>query len=379
MSVAPPSVGEAPPVHGPLDTATPGVATVIVASRRGGPDVLQAQTLPVRAPRRGRVRVRVLAIPVCLPDVQARYGSSPFPPRMPFTPGYAIVGDVDAVGGDVRRTQVGDRVAALTVTGGYTGVLEVHERALIPVPAMVDPAHAAVIVLNYLVAQQTLHRVARVRAGDAVLIIGASGGIGTALLDLGRHAGLAMVGLASAQKHAIVERFGPLAIDYRRHDLRRLLLQTEPRGFHAVLDGVGGAALDLGLDLLRSGGTVVTYANPGSLRRLARLLAKLLVVNLTPNGKTLKAYGTSTTLANRGPVRRDWATLYGLLAEGALHPVIHKVFALRDAAEANALLERGAVTGNLVLRTPYGEDEARSRAATRRVAHHRRATERTTG
>lgn len=342
-------------------TETPATATVIVATHRGGPETLHAETRPLLPPKDKHVRVRVLAVPVCLPDVQARYGHSPFPPRMPFTPGYAIVGDVDVVGHGVTRARRGERVAALTGTGGYTDIVDLHERALIPVPQTVEPTEAAVIVLNYLVAQQTLHRVARIRPGDSVLIIGASGGIGTALLDLGRHAGLTMTGLASPDKHALIEGFGVTPIDYHRDDLRRLLRQQEPNGFHAVFDGVGGASIDLGLDLLRRGGTLVTYANPGNLRRLLLLLWKMLLVNLSPNGKTLRAYGTSTTFANRQPLFYDWAHLYELLAKGAIQPVIHRVLPLHEAAEANAMLESGAVTGNLVLRTAYGEHEQRHR------------------
>lgn len=342
-------------------TAPATTFTVIVAKRRGGPEALHAETRPLRAPRKKRVRVRVLAVPVCLPDVQARYGRTPFPPRMPFTPGYAIVGDVDAVGRGVTRVGSGDRVAALTGTGGYGEVIELHERALIPVPTTVEPTEAAVIVLNYLVAYQTLHRVARVAAGDSILVVGASGGIGTALLDLGSCAGLRLVGLASPRKHFVVERFGATPVDYHRDDLRHHLQRIEPNGFRAVFDGVGGPIIDLGLALLGRKGTLVSYANPGSLRGLVALLAKLLVVDLLPSGKTLKVYGTSASFANRRPLFDDWATLFGLLTRGALHPVIHGVFALSDAAEANAMLEGGAVRGNLVLRTPYGETERQQR------------------
>ncbi|MEJ2668568.1 MAG: zinc-binding dehydrogenase, partial [Deinococcales bacterium] len=274
--------------------------------------------------------MRVLAAPVCLPDVQSRYGRTPFPPRMPFTPGYAVVGDVDAVGRGVTRVGPGDRVAALTGTGGYADAIELHERALIPVPTTVEPTEAAVIVLNYLVAYQTLHRVARVAAGDSILVVGASGGIGTALLDLGRYAGLRMVGLASPRKHVVVEHFGAAPVDYHRPDLRDRLHWLEPNGFHAVLDGVGGTSIDLGLALLRRNGILVSYANPGSFRGLVALLAKLVVVNLLSKGKALKVYGTTATFANRRPLFDDWATLFDLLARGAIHPVIHDVFALSD-------------------------------------------------
>ncbi len=128
-----------------------------------------------------------------------------------------------------------------------------------------------------------------------------------------------------------------------------------------MFDGVGGASIDLGLALLRRGGTLVTYANPGNLRRLPLLLRKMLLVGLSPNGKTLNAYPTSTTFANRQPLSYDWARLHDLLARGAMQPVIHRVLPLQDPAEANARLESGAVTGNLVLRTAFGERVQRHR------------------
>ena len=144
------------------------------------------------------MRVRVLAAAVSLPDVEARYGRSPFPPKLPFTPGYAIVGAVDAVGAGVTQAKAGDRMAALTVYGGYAEYVFVAEKKLIPVPAALDPAEVVPLILNYIVAYQTLHRSAQVRPGQTALLIGASGGIGTAFLQLGRLAGLKMYGLASA-------------------------------------------------------------------------------------------------------------------------------------------------------------------------------------
>jgi NADPH:quinone reductase-like Zn-dependent oxidoreductase len=150
--------------------------------------------------------------------VEARYGRSPFPPKVPFTPGYAIVGTVDAVGERVTQARVGEHAAALTVYGGYAEYVYVSEKKLISVPAALDPAEVVPLILNDIVAYQTLHRSVRVKAGDTALIIGASGGIGTALLQLGRLAGLKMFGLASRSKHAILAEYGATPIDYRTED-----------------------------------------------------------------------------------------------------------------------------------------------------------------
>jgi NADPH:quinone reductase-like Zn-dependent oxidoreductase len=124
--------------------------------------------------------------------------------KPPFVPGYAVIGDVDATGEGVTEAAVGDRVGVLTVIGGYSEYLYWRSDRLIPLPMRLDPAEAVTLLLNYLVAYQTLHRSAKVKTVDKVLIIGASGGIGTALLQLGRLANLKMYGLASKMLWVVV-------------------------------------------------------------------------------------------------------------------------------------------------------------------------------
>lgn len=321
----------------------------LVVTQRGGPEMLQIVEDDLRPPAAGEARVRVLAGAVSLPDVEARYGRSPFPPKAPFTPGYAIVGRVDAVGERVTQTQVGERVAALTVYGGYAEYVYVAEKKLIPVPAALDPAEVVPLILNYIVAYQTLHRSARVKAGDTVLIIGASGGIGTALLQLGRVAGLKMYGLASRSKHAILAEYGVTPIDYRMEDFVKVIRQMEPGGLDAVFDGIGGDYLPRGFGLLKRGGVWVSYANPRSLSGMARLLGRVLWRNLLPNGRKVVLYGTGVSNLDRRPFLQDWAALFDLLGTGRIKPVIAARIPLLEAAQANALLESGQVIGNIVL------------------------------
>ncbi len=133
----------------------------VVVTQRGGPDVLQVIENDLRPPSSGEVRARILAVPVCAPDISSRYGHTPFAPKMPFVPGYAVIGDVDAIGVAVTQAAVGDRVAALTVYGGYAEYIYLRQDELIPVPIMLDPAAAATLILNYLVAYQALHRTAK--------------------------------------------------------------------------------------------------------------------------------------------------------------------------------------------------------------------------
>jgi len=325
----------------------------IVVTKRGPPENLQITECDLRGPSAKEVRVKVLATCVCLPDVQARYGLSPFAPKVPFVPGYAIVGAVDAVGPSVTQVAPGAQVAAYLIVGGYAEYVYLRENQIISVPPSLNPAEAVTLVLNYVTAYQALHRSAKVKAGDKVLIIGASGGCGTAFLQLGRLAGLTMYGIASKSKHPTLTEYGATPIDYRTEDFVEVIRRAEPGGLDAVFDGIGSEYVERAFPLLRRGGVLVGYGNPLSMRGLLRALGKTLVLNLLPNGRRVKPYGASASLLfNRKPFLEDWAVLFRLLQEGKIRPVISGEFPLLEAARANALLESGKVVGNLVLVAP---------------------------
>jgi NADPH:quinone reductase-like Zn-dependent oxidoreductase len=324
----------------------------VIVARRGGPEVLQVVESDLREPSPREARVKVLATPVCAPDISARYGHTPFAPRTPFVPGYAIIGTVDAIGQGVTTASAGDRVGALTTYGGYAEYIFLGQKELIPVPITLDPAEAATLILNYLVAYQTLHRSAKVRAGDRVLIIGASGGIGTAFLQLGRLANLTTYGIASKAKHGVLTDYGATPIDYSTQDFVQVIREAEPNGLDAVFDGMGGEYLARGFSVLRRGGTLVGYANPQSLSGMLCSLGQVILLNLLPNGRSAKYYGTGASRLNRRPFLEDWATLFRLLEEGKISPLIAANYSILEAAQANELLESGTVIGNLVLVAP---------------------------
>ena len=323
----------------------------VIVPRRGGPKVFQLIENDLRSPSHKEARIKVLAAPVCRPDVQARYGHTPFPPRTPFVPGYAIIGTVDAVGKNVNDIVVGDRVAALTTYGGYSEYIFLKQKQLVRVPIDIDPADAATLILNYVLAYQTLHRSAKVKTGDKVLIIGASGGIGTAYLQLGKLAGLTMYGIASKSKHHILAEYGATPVDYRTQNFVDVIRQLEPNGINAVFDGMGGDYIERGVSVLQRGGIFVEYGNPLSFSGMLRLLRQVILLNLQPNGIKVKLYGNNSRL-DMQPFRKDWAILFDLLRGGKIKPVIHSKFPILEAPQANALLESGQVIGNIVLLTP---------------------------
>jgi NADPH2:quinone reductase len=155
--------------------------------------------------------VKVLAAGVSLPDVLAREGVHPETPRVPYTPGWDLVGVVDQIGEGVSGFELGQTVAAMPISGCYAQYVCLPQRKFIPVSEGLDPAEAVAVVLNYITAYQMLHRSVKVKPGQRVLIHGASGGVGTAFLQLGRLAGAEMYGTCSAQATEVVSIY---ATDY---------------------------------------------------------------------------------------------------------------------------------------------------------------------
>lgn len=322
----------------------------VIVTKRGGPEFLQVIEKELPPPLSGEAQIRILATPVCQDDVAVRVGNRPFLVKVPFVPGYSILGVVEAIGEDVTQAAVGDRVAALTNFGGYAEYITLPEEELVHVPEILHSAEAAVLILNYLVAYQVLHRIAMVKPGDKVLIVGASGGVGTAFLELGKLAELEMYGLASRSKQDILAEYGATPIDYHAQDFVEVIRDAEPEGLDFVFNGMGEKYFERSLAILKRGGVLVHYGGPQSFSRFLLLMTKFILYNLLPNGKRIKGYGT-----HRGeiePFKEDWGELFTLLEEGKIKPVIAEKFPLLEARKANELLEGGQVTGNIVLLAP---------------------------
>jgi NADPH:quinone reductase-like Zn-dependent oxidoreductase len=327
----------------------------VIVTRKGSPDVLKVIENDLRAPLAGEVRIKILATTVGRTDIGYRHGDLAFAPKIPFVPGYVILGIVDAVGEGVTNVVPGDRVAALIGHGGYTEYIYLGKEHLVHVPTILDTAEAVTLILNYASAYQMLHRIAKVKAGDKVLIIGASGGVGTALLQLGKLANLKMYGTASPSKHNILTELGAKPIDYHTEDLVEVIHRAEPNGLDFVFDGVGGEYGKFGLEVLGKGGKLVEYTPaPGGPGAIA-LLGWLVLVNLLmlPNRKSIKGFGISALYrTNKQPFIQDLPVLFKLLEECKIKPIIAKKFPILEAAKANELLESGQVIGNIVLLAP---------------------------
>jgi NADPH:quinone reductase-like Zn-dependent oxidoreductase len=322
----------------------------VVVIGRGSVDLVQIVENDLRPPSEGKARIRVIATPVCQDDVAVRVGNRPFLKKPPYVPGYTCIGVVDAVGEDVTDVAVGDRVAALTQYGSHAEVVYWDANQLVRVPASLDPVETVMLILNYLVAYQILHRVARVKTGDRVLVIGASGGVGTAFLQLGKLAGLKMYGLASPSKHPVLAEYGAIPIDYHTQDFVAVIREVEPDGLDYVFNGMSETYFERGLSVLRWGGRLVAYGAPESFAGFLRFIGKLILYNALPNGKSIAGYGTHRVGTDL--LKEDWTKMFKMLEDGQIKPIIAQTFPLLEAARAYRLLESRQVTGNVVLVTP---------------------------
>jgi NADPH:quinone reductase-like Zn-dependent oxidoreductase len=331
----------------------------VVVSQHGGPEVLQVVEEGLPEPRAGEVRVKVLAAGVAALDlVFRRSGSLPGSPRVPFTPGGDIVGVVDKLGEGVSTVEPGQRVAGWTFGhgGGYAEFICRPANQVVPVPSGLDPAEAVCLVENYLTAHLYLHQTARVRSGERILVHGAAGGVGTALLQLGKLAGLEMYGTASKYNHEIVSALGATPIDYRTEDFVERIHSLTGDGVDVVFDLIGGARqLWRSYRALRRGGQLVMLGSIGASKRgipaIALSVLTVLLLKLIPDGRRAPL---SPNMIKFPHTHNAWyrETLTELLdsaAAGRIKPVVAYRIPLVEAARAHELLERGGHAGKVVL------------------------------
>jgi NADPH2:quinone reductase len=292
-----------------------------------------------------------------------REGIHPETPRLPFTPGWDLVGVVDRLGDGVFGLEPGQIVAALPISGAYAEFVCLSSRELIPVPSGLDAAEAVSLVLNYVTAHQMLHRSAKVKPGQRVLIHGAAGGVGSALLQLGRLAKLEMYGTCSSRGASTVAELGGIPIDYEHQDFVKEIHRLTHEGLDVVFDGIGGTHIWRSRKALRPGGTVVAYGITSSLRgkRLASgrrhrfraiALFGLYIVGgwLLPGRRRVAPYSIQMLMRLKPAFfRQDLITLFELLQQKKINPIIARRFPLAEARQAQELLGTGGVTGKIVL------------------------------
>jgi NADPH:quinone reductase len=330
-------------------------ATVLCG--KGGIEKLEIREFPVPEPGKGEARVRVLACGLGSTDVgMMRRGSYPFAPKPPFAPGYEIVGLVEALGEGVGTVKLGQRVAALTVYGGYGELLVRRAEEFIPVPEGLETEEAVALVLNYVSALQMIERVAKPMPGQLALVTGANGGVGTALLDLLRLRGIRAVGAASPSKRGLVESYGAAWIASRGAPLGEALRAIAPGGVDLTFDAVGGRASAECVRSTRKGGIVIGYGWMGTAKGekvsagLSLLTLWSILAGAALSGRRGRFYGISSLyLRDPRPFREDLQRLFELLGQGKIRPKIAATLPLLEARRGIEMLIKGGLEGKVVL------------------------------
>jgi len=342
-------------------------ATEVVLPGKVEPSGLRLVRRALPPPTAGQALVRVESTAVSFAETAMRRGRYYGQPPFPFVPGYDLVGIVEAVGAGVDQALKGQRVAALTKTGGWATAVLLAAADLVRVPDGVGADEAETLVVNGVTAYQMLNRSAKVRAGQSVLVLGASGGVGTILVQLARQAGARVIGTASPRHHDALRELGAEPVDYRDPDLAARLRELAPGGVDAVFDHLGGASVARSYRLLNRTGTLVSYSIASKrddtgpvLPGFLLLLAKLAFWNYLPTRRHASFYnvwagagkpGSAKREAFRTRLRTDLEHLFGLLRDGTLAAKIAARYPLAEAAAAMELAESSDRTalGKIIL------------------------------
>ena len=329
----------------------------VVVTRRGGPEVLEVVAEHMPEPGPGEVRIRSQAAGVSSYDVMLRGHWFPGV-KPPYTPGEDVVGVVDKLGEGVTHLEVGQRVAMWTFgdAGCYAEYVCTQADRAVPVPEGLASAEAVALVVNYLTASLALHKMAVVQSGERMLAHGAAGGVGSALVQLGRQAGVEVYGTASAHNHDLVESLGATPIDYRNEDFVARIHELTGDGVDAVFDVIGGGRqLWRSSQALRKGGRLVMLGMARAIKGGIKIIpASMLVVGAVkflPNTKTVPF---RPGMENYPKENMDWyrnslIEFFDLATTGKMRPVIAEQFPLPEASRAHEFMEHGGHAGKVVL------------------------------
>lgn len=322
----------------------------MVCEAWGPPSTLQLRELPSPSPGPKQVLIRTRVAAVNFPDALIVAGKYQVKPEFPFAPGGELSGEIIAIGAEVKRLQVGDKVVGLTPFGAYAQEVAIDASHVIPLPAGIsddDLELAGSFVLTYGTSLHALKDRAQVRPGETLLVLGAGGGVGLAAVEIGKLLGMRVIAAASSAEKlaAASERGADETINYRTDDLReRIKTLTEGRGIDVVYDPVGG---DFTEQALRSVAWRGRYLVVGF---AAGDIPKIPVNLLLLKGSSLVGVFWGEFLRREPALNAEnMGQLFGWLHQRRIHPLISKRYPLSQAAQAlDALLAREAI-GKLVV------------------------------
>ncbi len=318
---------------------------VVEISAPGGPEVLRTATRPLPQPKAGEVLIKVATAGVNGPDLMQRKGLYPPPAGAPDLLGLEVSGAIAALGDQVQRWSVGDKVTALTNGGGYAEYCTVDARHCLPIPRGIELRDAASLPETFFTVWSNVFMGAGLTAGETFLVHGGAGGIGTTAIQLGKAFGAKVVATDSPEiRCRICRNLGAdRVIDYRQEDYVEIMRQEG--GANVILDIVGGPNIERNFKAATHDGRII---------QLAFALGSKVDINLMPVMLKRLTY-TGSTLRTRSPAFKAKiaqeleANVWPLIESGKIKPVVHASFTLAEAARAHALMESGTHIGKIVL------------------------------
>ena len=309
----------------------------------GGPEVLKIQQMPDPKPERGQVLVRIKAAGVNPVDTYIRAGVYARKPSLPYTPGTDAGGVVEAVGAEVKRVKVGDRVYTNgTITGTYAELTLAEESRVHPLPPKISFAQGAALGVPYGTAFRALFQRTYAKPGETILVHGASGGVGTACVQLGRASGLTIIGTAGTDKgRALVKQEGAQhVVDHRDQDhTDQVMAITEGRGVDVIVEMLANVNLAKDLTMLAQGGRVVVVGNRGT-------------IEINPRDTMIREasiLGLILWAATDAELASIHAGIVAGLENGTLRPIVGHELPLAEAPQAHKLVLEPGSYGKIVL------------------------------
>ena len=331
-----------------MTASLPSTMTAIEITAPGGPEVLVPCERPVPTPGAGEVLIEVAAAGINRPDMLQREGGYPPPPGASDIPGLEIAGRVVALGPDVAEIKLDDQVTALVTGGGYAEYCVAPAPQCLPIPKGLTAIQAAALPETFFTVWTNVFDRGALQPGESLLIHGGSSGIGTTAIQLASALGARVfVTAGSADKCKACEDLGAeRAINYRDEDFVAVVKElTGGKGVNVILDMVGGSYVQRNISALAPDGRLCYIAFLGGSKAEVNL-APVMLKRITISGSTLRAREVAF---KAGIARNLKKTVWPLLEAGTIAPVIHKTFALRDAAQAHELMESSAHIGKIVL------------------------------
>ncbi len=331
----------------------PVTMRAVEISQPGGPEVLQATTRAVPSPGADEILIRIVAAGVNRPDVLQRKGAYAPPPGASDLPGLEAAGEVVALGATVTRWKVGDRVCALLPGGGYAEYALTHADHALPIPAGLTMVQAAALPETFFTVWTNVFMRGRLKAGETFLVHGGTSGIGTTAIQLASVMGARVFTTAgSDEKCAICRDLGAeLAINYRENDyVEAIRNATNGQGVDLILDMVGGTYINRNIDAMAMDGRLVFISFLDGPKAEANF-AQVMMKRLTITGSTLRPQSVQAKAVIAAALREK---VWPLIEAGRIAPVMDRVFALEQAADAHRRIEDAAHAGKIVLEISKG-------------------------